>query len=242
MIVIPMAGISRRFAEAGYKKPKYMLEAGNVSLFRHSIDSFASYFKTHPFLFIYRNFDNTGDFIRNECREAGVSNANFVELSEPTGGQAETVQLGLTQLNVSKDTPVTIFNIDTIRPNFVFPNDPTIMQSDGYLEVFVGEGLNWSFVKSEEHTNRALATTEKNPVSNLCCTGLYHFAKAGFFLESYARERLNGPSQAGEYYVAPLYNHLIAQGLDIRYHVIPHLDVIFSGIPKEYEEFRSTFC
>ncbi|TOH10549.1 capsular biosynthesis protein, partial [Vibrio parahaemolyticus] len=44
MIVIPMAGMSSRFFKAGYKLPKYMLEAHGKSLFEHSLRSFESYF------------------------------------------------------------------------------------------------------------------------------------------------------------------------------------------------------
>jgi hypothetical protein len=48
---------------------------------------------------------------------------------------------------------------------------------EGYLEVFRGEGDNWSFVRpiAEESTQIDL-TTENTPISDLCCTGLYHFA------------------------------------------------------------------
>ncbi|MBD6989485.1 capsular biosynthesis protein, partial [Vibrio parahaemolyticus] len=44
MIIIPMAGMSSRFFNAGYDKPKYMLEARGVTLFEHSILSFKKYF------------------------------------------------------------------------------------------------------------------------------------------------------------------------------------------------------
>ena len=50
MIVIPMAGMSRRFTEAGYTLPKYMLPAHQRSLFAHAVDSFRHYFKTEPLI------------------------------------------------------------------------------------------------------------------------------------------------------------------------------------------------
>ena len=39
-----------------------------------------------------------------------------------------------------------------------------------------------------------------------------------------------------ELYVAPLYNHLIAWSHKIHIHIIRRDEVIFSGVPEEYEQ------
>ena len=52
MIIIPMAGLSSRFKDAGYVKPKYMLEAHGKTLFSHSLYSFKNYFDSESFLFV----------------------------------------------------------------------------------------------------------------------------------------------------------------------------------------------
>lgn len=242
MIVIPMAGLSRRFSQAGYARPKYMLEAGGKSMFWHAVQSFRRYFEKLPFLFVFREIDGTGAFVAAECAAMGLADAHFVGLDAPTGGQAETVYAGLSRAGVDANEAISIFNIDTMRPQFEFSSAPEVAAADGYLEVFHGTGANWSFVRPvSTASSRVAATTEKNPVSDLCCTGLYHFRRAGDFLAAYEAERQNGPSQAGEYYVAPLYNHLIAAGRDIRYAVIERDQVIFAGVPDEYEEFRGSF-
>ncbi len=41
-----------------------------------------------------------------------------------------------------------------------------------------------------------------------------------------------------ELYVAPLYNLLIREGRDIRHHLIGGDEVIFCGVPAEYDAFR----
>ena len=46
--------------------------------------------------------------------------------------------------------------------------------------------------------------------------------------------------QGSERYIAPLYNGLIQDGLDVRYHVIDASEVMFCGIPAEYEQLKST--
>jgi len=234
MIVIPMAGKSRRFTEAGYTQPKYMLPLHGRSVFAHAVDSFRSYFASTPLLFIAGDVEGAEDFIKAECKTLGVADARVQVLNVPTAGQAETVELGLQGFDVGADVPVTIFNIDTFRPGFTFPQASWFAQSDGYLEVFEGSGANWSYVRPAPGSEPvALETAEKRPISNLCCSGLYHFARAGDFHTALVQERKN-PS-AAELYVAPIYNHLIAVGSRIHYNTIAADDVIFCGVPVEYE-------
>ena len=235
-IVIPMAGLSRRFAEAGYKRPKYMLDLGGRSVFAHAVGSFSAYFATTPFLFVARDVGGTADFLAAECASLGISDARFHWLSAPTAGQAETVDLALA--DVPDEAAITIFNIDTFRPGFRYPQAGWWAGSAGYLEVFRGSGANWSYVRPGPGPEPlALETAEKRPISDLCCTGLYHFAHAGQFRRALARERLR-PS-APELYVAPLYNELIAAGLKIHYEVVAAADVVFCGVPAEYEALRA---
>ncbi|HEX5378849.1 MAG TPA: glycosyltransferase family 2 protein [Phenylobacterium sp.] len=231
MIVIPMAGRSQRFYDAGHTVAKYRLLLGGESVFAHAVGSFASYFQQSPFLFIVGPDPDAAAFVRFECERLGIADARVVTLDGPTAGQAETVELGAAE--VEHDAPLTIFNIDTFRPGFEFPGS-WFGSLDGWLEVFRGEGANWSYVRpAQGEEPLALETAEKKPISDLCCTGLYHFARAGDFRAALAAER-RAP-QAPELYVAPLYNHLIGKGARIGYSLIDSADVIFCGTPAEYE-------
>ncbi len=242
LIVIPMVGLSSRFTKAGYKVPKYMLPLGGRSVFNHAVSSFSAYFAEVPFLFIVRDVNGTADFVRQECELLGIRQARVVVLSEMTRGQAETVMEGLSRSGCPLDAPITIFNIDTFRPGFRYPENFEVGAVDGYLEVFEGSGANWSFVRPDrDRPFGVLETAEKREISNLCCTGLYHFRTADLFAKAYAvqtglsADRLQG----GELYVAPLYNELIREGCDIRYSLIAREHVIFCGIPAEYEALSS---
>ena len=240
MIVIPMAGLSRRFSEAGYDRPKYMLDAHGRSLFAHSVMSFENYFTSHDFLFICRDVQDTVAFVRGECAALGIQNAEVITLDHPTRGQAETVAAGVAASHARDDDPLTIFNSDTIRPGFRFPPAAHV-KAGGFLEVFRGSGENWSFVLPAGDSDQVAETAEKRPISNLCCTGLYHFARASDFTRSYDAEVARPPQEwdARELYVAPLYNHLIREGQMVRYSLIDRDAVIFCGIPEEYEAFKS---
>jgi hypothetical protein len=238
VIVIPMAGLSKRFAVAGYDRPKYMLPLGGKTVFHSAVLSFSQYFGSIPFLFIGRDVAGTPGFVEAACRSMGIDDARFHALSAATAGQAETVELGLRGASVADETPITIFNIDTFRPDFSFPEMASWGVSDGYLEVFEGEGANWSYVRPDPHeAGLAAETAEKRPISNLCCTGLYHFASAGRFLAALEQERAAPTSP--ELYVAPLYNHLISGHGRVHYDVIPASEVIFCGVPAEYQALKA---
>ena len=236
MIVIPMAGLSSRFFNAGYTQPKYMLEAHNESLFDHAVNSFAALFETELFVFIIRDVYQTRQFVETRINALGIKQFHITVLNQETRGQAETVALGLTKINYQG--PITIFNIDTFRPHFNYPD--LTMLGDGYLEVFEGNGENWSFAKPEKiGSTQVIETAEKRAISNLCCTGLYYFADINDFYYAY-NNYISQPIsewEKGELYVAPLYNVLISKGKKIHYHQIDRKQVIFCGVPQEYLDF-----
>lgn len=243
MIIIPMAGLSSRFYKAGYKKPKFMLEAHGYTLFEHSVLSFKNYFNSEVFLFLIKDNIETEEFIKVHVEKLGIKKFHIISIPHKTRGQAETVALGLecfcNNSGLDKGSDITIFNIDTFRPNYKKPNKENL--GSGYLEVFRGDGCNWSFVKpSSKNSLDVCLTTEKKPVSDLCCTGLYYFKTIRDYLEAYYdyERRPIEEWDKGELYVAPLYNYLIKKGLKITYRIIPSKSVIFCGVPDEYMAFK----
>ena len=240
MIVIPMAGLSSRFFRAGYEKPKYMLEAHGKILFVHSVLSFKKYFNSEAFLFVIRDVHDTERFVSDRAKALGIKNYQIITLSEETRGQAETVYLALKQSG-NIDQPLTIFNIDTFRPNFTFPAESR--KGSGYLEVFQGPGDHWSFVEPDPSgSGRVQRTTEKVRISDLCSTGLYHYTSCQEFIGAFELYSQMPKSQwaKGELYIAPLYNLMIKRGNNIYYHLINRDDVIFCGTPSEYQEFTAS--
>ena len=234
-IIIPMAGLSSRFTKAGYVLPKYMLYIKNRSLFNLAVSSFEKYFDSCRFVFVARDVFDTKTFIEKECELMGIKDFEVVILPAPTKGQAETVLKGIKEASVAKDEPILIFNIDTFRPGFTFPQE--MDDWDGYLEVFVGSGKNWSYARTESDTSTLVVeTAEKREISKYCSTGLYYFKSSEMFLNAYVENQDKPITGVAELYVAPLYNYMIAKSLKIHIHVIDRQDVIFSGVPSEYED------
>lgn len=236
MIVIPMAGQSRRFREAGYERPKYELPLHGASLFAGCLRSFERYFDSERFLFVVRGGCGAETFVLDECARLGIADRRIVTLDAPTRGQAETVLLGLRAAGCPGNDAILVFNIDTIRPGYSFP--PEAAHSDGYLEVVRAAGEHWSFVRpAASFTRRVAETSEKRRISGLCCTGLYYFARAADFTAA-CETALQAAGDYlecwGELYVAPLYNTLIGAGKHIVYDEAPASRVHFAGTPAEY--------
>lgn len=230
-----MAGESQRFRDAGYKWPKYMLPISGRPLFDWSLMSFQAHFGSRNFLFVARDAEGTGKFLEARLEKLGIAHAEIVMLDGATAGQAETVEVGLLRAGISDSVGITIFNIDTIRPN---ANLEPVDGTSGWIEVFSATGENWSFVEPKPGaSNRVQSCVEKDRISDLCCTGLYNFARSSFFMEALSNERAR-PSM-GELYVAPLYNHLIRAGHEFGWRSISSDQVFLSGVPDEYENLKS---
>lgn len=229
MFVITMAGMSRRFSIAGYDKPKYALPLWGQTLFDWSVASFKRYFNCEKFVFSVLADGFSKDFVNTRAKACGICDFEIVEMRRLTRGQAESAMLAVAQ--VPGDMPLFIFNIDTLRYNFEIP--PIAAKCDGYLEVFHGEGEHWSFAEVNAR-GQVLRTSEKQRISDLCSDGLYFFASKNDFCDLVRRSLTQPDLNHGEYYVAPLYNHMIAADRDIRFTLVPADQIDFCGMPEEY--------
>lgn len=237
MIVIPMAGKSSRFYNEGYLVPKYKLPVfSNSNVFLESIKSFKKYFESETFLFIHRNDDESEAFIKEQCKALNINNILLKQLNLDTRGQAETVALGLENLdNMKLNEPLYIFNIDSFLLNFKKPNPDFLVNTGGYLELFKGEGNHWSF--AQINGDLVIKTTEKIRISEFCSNGLYYFSSSKLFLETF--KTLVFSNNYSELFIAPMYNILIDQDISVKHSIIDKKEILFCGIPKEYQSINS---
>jgi len=234
MIVIPMAGLSSRFLNAGIKTPKFLLPAFGKTLFEHSVGSFRAHFKSEPFLFILRKAQVDPATLETLIRHMGIADYSIAVLDHETAGQADTVRLGLAKAAVNDAEPLAIFNIDTILHEYTIPARRT--QHDGMLDVFEGEGSNWSYVRTNDQ-NRVVETAEKRAISRFCSTGLYFFGTAGLFRTALQKSCDDAAYRNAEHYIAPVYNALVALNCDITIDLRNRDSVSFVGVPDEYVDF-----
>lgn len=231
MFIIPMAGLSSRFFKAGYTKPKYQLDLNGESVFAWSVRSFEKYFSTDKFIFIYRDVYDTKTFLEREVENLGIKDYELVCLPQETLGQADTVYQGIS--HILSDEEIYIFNIDSKIINFTKPTWTN--ECDGYLEVFKGEGDHWSFAQPESvNSRKVIRTTEKERISDLCSDGLYYFKQKSVFERLFLQAKEKQQTAKNEYYIAPLYNQLIAEQAVVYYDLIANDHILFCGTPDEY--------
>lgn len=211
-----------------------MLPLKGKTVLHHVLVGFSKYFNQEKIVFIL--IDNEFEpksFVKKVVSGLGIEKFEIVVLRENTRGQAETVFKGLEQVNPASNESVTIFNVDTFRPHFAYP-DFLLVEQCSYLETFIGSGKNWSNVvpvsEGSPYVARAL---EKQEASQYCCTGLYHWKNYAEFKSAYLDYELDFPDK--ELYVAPMYNYSIQKNNKVRYTVVATNEVIFCGTPEEYE-------
>ena len=230
MIVFPMVGKSSRFFREGFTVPKFMLETAEGMVFDRAVLSFSDYFLDEKFLFITRDDYETPTWVADRVASLGVQDFEICVLAHDTLGQADTVRQGLQRFQ-TEGGPITIFNIDTFRPNFKFPREPLL--GSNWIEVFKGSGDHWSFIRPIDDL-RVAVTTEKDRISEYCSDGLYGFDSIKTFMDVTNEALMNNDLVHNELYIAPLYNKIISEGKDVYYREVDIEDIIFCGTPSEY--------
>jgi hypothetical protein len=236
-IIVTMAGASRRFFDAGYTVPKYMLEAHGHSVFSWSALSLVSFAAAGgQFICVCRKDASIAAFIRKELLLLGLrpSSVEVVGIGAPTDGQATTALLAGEAVK-QPDNPVLIYNIDThCNPQVLRPET---VRGDGWVPCFSAPGNSWSFALAGAD-GRASRIVEKKRISDDCTLGLYWFRSFASYVSAYRATYLSDRAiDSTERYVAPLYNTLIEEGWPVYIERIASSCVIPMGTPVEYESF-----
>jgi dTDP-glucose pyrophosphorylase len=219
-----MAGAGSRFRTAGYGLDKHRIEFRGHTLFEWSLVSLRG-FRSENLVVVTRRFENIEPFVGGIAAGLGFAPPRFVYADRLTRGQAESAALA--RELVDGREPVLVYNTDT----FVDPATlrPERVRGDGWIPCFTAPGDQWSFVDADE-SGRALCVTEKRRISNHCSVGLYYFRRFDLLIEQVDRLADGGPA---EWYIAPLYNELIADGRTIYVEEIPAEAVCVLGTPED---------
>lgn len=235
-IVITMAGRGSRFYEAGYTVPKYEIVAHGRSLFDWSLLSLKNFLSPESrLIFICLGENRSRDYVLSRCGSLGLSNAQVLELDGVTDGQATSAyQASECWL---PDSPLLIYNIDTYVNPRVLRMEDIRPGSDGWVPCMQAPGDHWSFVQLGAD-GWANDFAEKSRISEHASIGLYWFAQARRYADTYERFfRDEANLVRGEKYIAPLYRQLLADGGKISVTDLPTEDVHVLGTPAELEQF-----
>jgi len=209
-IVVPMAGLGSRFADAGYTTPKPLIPILGVPMIQLVIGNLRPS-RPHRFVFICQRqhvhaFDLATRF------EAWAPGCEIVALDCVTEGAACTV---LAARHTFMDGPLMIANsdqyIDASIDDYLAIQDQGF---DGLIMTMTAHDAKWSFVglNSDRLVTRV---AEKQPISDEATVGIYNFARGADFIRAAERMIAADKRVNGEFYVAPVYNELIEEGARI---------------------------
>jgi len=231
--IIPMAGYGARFIQAGYKLPKMLLEAHNKTLLEWSLNSLPLHLaNTVIFIGLKEHQDKFSLQKTVETLYPDI-NSKFIFLDKVTRGQAETSYLALKLCD--PEAPLVIFNIDTFFSSSTLETNLLNPSVDGVLGSFMSVENRFSFAALDHDNQYVVEVREKEVISSNALTGLYTFKNLADFAETYEHHLAGNLTTKGEYYIAPMYNYLIANG---KKYILDYVDKHYIlGTPSEYTHF-----
>lgn len=235
-IVVPMAGAGSRFKKAGFNRPKPLIEVGEKTMIEIVIDNLKPKIK-HKFIFICQK-DHLDNYPIERILKNRTGDCEIVEVEGLTDGAACTVLKAENLIN--NEYPLMIANSDQFIENDINDyiektEDPDI---DGMIMTMTANDAKWSYVLKNSK-NEITKIVEKKVISNEATVGIYNFRNGKNFVTA-AKEmiRLN-LRENNEFYVAPVYNILIKQGLRFKTLNIGNVGSGMHGlgVPEDLEAF-----
>lgn len=234
-----MAGAGSRFANAGYKKPKPLIEIGQKTMIEIVIDNLTP-LAPHRFVFICQK-QHLSQYPLAALLKKKAPTCEIIEADGLTEGAACTVLLAKAHFN--NDDALLIANSDQyveadINSYLAYADKP---DTDGLIMTMEANDPKWSFVALNKDSLIEIVV-EKAVISNEATCGIYHFKRGSDFVIAAEQMIASNLRVNNEFYVAPVYNLLITRGAKIKPYNIGKLGSGMHGlgVPEDLEVFLST--
>src|SRR3989338_1340633 len=266
-IVIPMAGLGTRFQKVSdqnpeYKKPKPFIIIKGEPMIKWAIASlpFARnhaqkkenhhWVEPSDLIFIILKEHDERHQIKKQLQEIYSSDIKVIVLEKVTRGAAETAYKANKYLNPEEEILITDSDHFFDGKNLADLIKNKDKDTSGIIPVFKAknEGIpKWSYSLLKTGTNfiekvaeKDRDLMEKGAHANILA---YYFSKAKTFLEevedTILKNKLTGEEGKKEFYVAPIYQHLIEKGFKFQAAIIP--EVWGLGTPSDLDYFLSNY-
>ena len=237
-LVIPMAGLGKRFTECGYTVPKPLINIHGLPMYRLVLADLLTDQISRVAIVAQRAW-NLSRSIDQLGESLGLEIA-LIEIDYVTDGPADTVQL--TEEWLHPGDPVVTANSDQyvdadIRP---FYSVLTSGEVAGGLLLMEDSHPKWSYARLNEK-GYVIEVREKSVISPFATVGIYGFATASIMLDAFAAMRARGDRVNGEFYVGPSYNYL-RTGFPIAATNLGPVSTVMHGLgtPEDFESFRAS--
>jgi dTDP-glucose pyrophosphorylase/predicted SnoaL-like aldol condensation-catalyzing enzyme len=235
-----MAGRGSRFAAAGYKDPKPLIPVGGKPMIQWVIENVRPK-REHRFIFIclaehLSKYPDVSATLSKVC-----PGSTIVEVDSITEGAACTVLLA--RKHIDNQDPLMIVNADQFVEIDInaYLDEMDHQCADGLIMTFWSDNPKWSYCKIGVDQNVA-EVVEKKVVSNQATVGIYNYRFGSDFVRAADLMIKNDLRVNNEFYVAPVYNQLIAEGRKVVTKATGReYDGMFGlGVPEDLCFFKTT--
>lgn len=232
-IVIPMAGLGSRFLKAGYTTPKPFLDLLGKPMIQHVIENLD--IPGANYILIVRK-EHLAEYRTDLEKIMGKRIFQIVEVEKLTEGAACTVLHAHRLIN--NDVPLLIANSDQIVDIDItnYASDCQKRGLDGSILTFIDSKRDpkWSFAKVDG-SGLVTEVKEKVPISEYATVGIYLFSKGRYFVEYSIDMIIRNERVNNEFYVCPVYNYLIKDGMKIGIFNILESQMHGTGTPEDLD-------
>ena len=235
-IVMPMAGRGKRFADAGYAVPKPLIPIHGRPMTEVVIANLRPACP-HRFIFLILR-EHAEAFAFDRHLLAWAPGSELVYVDRVTQGAACTVLLARDRIDT--DEPLMIANcdqwVDVPIDDYLAALDRD--RADGLIMTMWADDPKWSFVRFDA-AGAVVEVVEKRVVSSEATVGVYNFRRGRDFVRAADAMIVADLRVNGEFYVAPTYNPLIAEGQRVAVYNVGREDrgMHGLGIPADLERF-----
>lgn len=211
-IVIPMAGAGSRFASAGYIDPKPLIKVHDVPMIKLIIENLRPK-QEHRFIFICQ-YEHVVKYELDQKLKLWAPNSTLVQVDGVTDGAACTVLAAESLLD--NDSQLMIANSDQFVDVLIddYLAEMKTRDLDGLIMTMKAHDPKWSFVGLSVD-GLVTSVVEKQVISDEATVGIYNYKFGSDFVKAAKLMIQNNLRVNGEFYVAPAYNQLIAEGCKV---------------------------
>jgi RpiB/LacA/LacB family sugar-phosphate isomerase len=231
ILLVPIAGKGQRFVDDGFHMPKPLIMVDD----KHIIDwSFLSINKDeYDMVFVVRKEHVYNFGMDTILRNKFGQDIKIVETDKVTSGTVASCLLAKDLINNEQE--LIIYTLDVHFQNKFSINDVD-KDSDGFILTFKANNPAYSYAELDTN-GLVLRTAEKEVISENAAVGIYYFKEGSTFVK-YAEEMIDKNLRTNnEFYVCPLYNQMIRDGLKVRTKQVEKMYLM--GTPTELNFFKN---
>ena len=205
-LVLTMAGRYQRFANEGFKVPKYLLPWGERNILAVILDELNRENLFSNILLVANQRDEVYmPHVRAVMKSHNIKPENLIMTSD-TSGQVETALIGVNSLEFlygQIDQEIIFHNIDTILLHRNVDEIKKFLETNsGYIDIFGANNKDYSYVLIDKE-GKVADVAEKMVVSNFATSGLYGFKNTKIFKKYALKE---------DVYISHVFHKMIMDG------------------------------